>query len=663
MNEIASKFQEVSAPPAAPAQTGSDVIPISELLLTVRRQLFPMAVCVGVGVLVALFVYATTPAKYYAAASVMVEERTSDLEEQLTSNLPMLRNDTGLINQMQVLQSLHLAEMVTRDMKLYENDAFLHPPTSLAGRIVSGTKDFIRSFLPSRPDTVTEDSGLSEEELFDLRIKNIAVALRKQIKVQRIGQSYMLEVSMINPDPALAAAIVNEYVDAYLQDGVNANMAVSEQRAQWMRHRLDELRQAANDAARDAEQYRAENKAMDVQGLREREARADTLNSLYQSVLARYEQVAIEGSFPVANGRVLAKALPPKTAALPKLWQLLAVGCVLGLMLGMIIAVYREYRDQSFRSGADVRSTSGLPFLGYLPQLRPNRLSRLKPIKATRLKLAPKGEFVSARSQRIKAAAQRVMSDRSKSNEADSLSRAERRMFVPRLYIPALLPQDEFCETLKNINASLELHLPIAPTKVVAFASVSRGEGTTTVAANFANMLAQSGSRTLLIDFNTRSPGLSVALGCGNDDGLLEVLDTSRGIDEVIKVLPYTGLEFLPCKFDRRNERPSGQTYYAELAELLAALKGLYDTIVLDIPPLGATADAKALLKSLDSMVLVAKWGETSKPEFQQYLEYEPDIARKTAGVVLNSAVLRKLARYGVHRRAQVQKTAKLIRI
>lgn len=649
MNEITSNFGDVKTTQAA-GNPANDVIPISELLLTARRQLLPVAICVAVGLVAAVLHYATTPPKYYAAASVMIEERTSDLVEELTASLPMLRNDTAVLNEMQVIHSLHLAEVVAREIKLYDNDKWLYPKSSLAGSMVLKTKRFIRSFLPGRPDAPLTASDMTEEELFDLRVKNAALKLQNDVKVQRVGQSYLLEISTVSQDPALAASIVNTYASSYLQDQINANVEISTQRADWMREHLDQVRDAATTAARDAEQYRAENKAMDVQGLREREARADTLNRLYQSILSRYEQVAIEGSFPVANGRVLAESVVPKDAALPKLWQLMAIGLVLGLIVGLVIAVFREYRDQSFRTGSDVRSMTGLPFLGYLPVFRPGRLSRIKPISSPKYNYQSKAEFVSARSERIKAATQRIMQDKDHTAAKAMVGRTREKMYVPRLFVPALLPNDDYCETLKNIHASLELHLPLAPTKIMAFGSISQGEGASTVAANFANMLAQSGARTLLIDANTRSPGLSLALGCANEDGLVEVLGSHRGIDEVIKTLPYTGLEFLPCKYDRQNALASGQSYYQDLSELLAALKGLYDNIVIDIPPLGATADAKALLKSLDGMVLVSKWGQTSKAEFQQYLEYEPDVARKTAGVVLNATNFQKLARYGVRR-------------
>ena len=115
MNEITSNFGEVKTTQTA-GNPANDVIPISELLLTARRQLLPVAICVGAGLVASVLHYATTPPKYYAAASVMIEERTSDLVEELTASLPSLRNDTAVLNEMQVIHSLHLAEVVAREI-------------------------------------------------------------------------------------------------------------------------------------------------------------------------------------------------------------------------------------------------------------------------------------------------------------------------------------------------------------------------------------------------------------------------------------------------------------------------------------------------------------------------------------------------------------------
>jgi uncharacterized protein involved in exopolysaccharide biosynthesis len=91
---------------------------------------------VGLGIVLALFHYATSPKTFEASATLLIEEQRTELEQELSAALPTARNDTSMMNEMQILASLQVASDVVAALDLSENAVFLEPAVepSVAGR-------------------------------------------------------------------------------------------------------------------------------------------------------------------------------------------------------------------------------------------------------------------------------------------------------------------------------------------------------------------------------------------------------------------------------------------------------------------------------------------------------------------------------------------------
>lgn len=609
---------------------------LASLLAALRRQVAPIVVCTLIGLGVGIVHYATTPPEYHASARVLVDDRLSEMAEEITANIPMVRNDTALLNEIQVLQSLGLAKEVTRLTQLHRNPSYSNPPTSLAHRVTSALKNTVRAVMPAPPRPTGEQS-LSAEEQEAAEIEATALSLMRDVKIERVGESFSISISFASHDPDLVAEVVNTYAEAYLADHLNANLDATSRTADWMRTRLEELRTSASEAVRELEDFKAEFGVSDIQGLREREQRAETLNALLKTLSERYEQIAIQGTFPVTNGRILTGAVVPKDPAAPKAWQALSIPAILGLMIGYLIAMWREYRERAFRTGDDVRDTLEKPFLGYLPTFKPSSLRRAK---LPRQDGAEKTLMLTNRLPGIIAA------------EAGRLigvgkDRGQPALPAPQFFLPVIEPYSLYCETLRNIHATLDLTLPDMECRVIAMSSVLPNEGKTTLSANFANMVANLGGRTLLIDADLRRPTLSRALQDVSSAGLAEVLQRKVGLADAVQTLPYTGLEFCPCASDPAQIYPSRIFYQQDIAALITELRQHYDYVIFDLPAAGPTVDTKVLLSQLDKLIFTCEWGVTPRTLVQEFMTREPDIAKKVLGVVLNKVDLKALAKYG----------------
>lgn len=611
---------------------------LHELWLAARRQFWVVGICTMLGLIAGGLHFATSPREYEAGATVMIEQRLSDLEQELSASLPLSRNDTAFQNEIQILQSQQIAIEVVRALDLHRNDDFLFAPQSTLGSTVAAVTRWAKAVITPETPSTGGTSTLTAEQREERQIINAATRLSSQTKFSRQGRSSTVWISFTSHNAALAAAIPNAYAEAYLADGTRANVEASDRMTTWMRDRIEELRGAAFEAAREAEVFRAETGAMDQQGLRERDQRAEALNELFLTVQSRYQQLALESSFPVSTGRVLTQAIAPRRPAAPSATLLLGAGLVLGMMLGLAIAVLREYRETGFRTGADIERVARLAFLGYMPALKPRDLSAGQPPTASG-KPTLSERFVSSRG----------LEPGAKSGLADPDAPLGPHAMPPELCVPAFAPGSAADKALRNILATIDLDFDNPTGRVIAVGAVMEGEGATTVAANLANLAALSGRRTLLIDGDFEGSVLSRRFGIVGGEGTLGVLDGSVDLVRAICRLPHTGLDLLPTGAASGPAALAGPSHLAGLAELVATARDSYDCVMIDLPSLGLGPEAKSLVRSIDRVVLVTRWGQTPRRSVRAFLDHEREIARRTAGVVLNRANLRQLPRYGVH--------------
>jgi len=173
--------------------------------------------------------------------------------------------------------------------------------------------------------------------------------------------------------------------------------------------------------------------------------------------------------------------------------------------------------------------------------------------------------------------------------------------------------------------------------KMQAFVVTSAGvmEGKTMTAVNLSWLLAQTdGVRALLVDADLRKPTAGDYLGLDAPTGLSDVLAGEATLDEAIIRLEPSGLHLLPGGETRQDvaELLSGPRF----GRVLRELRGMYDYIVIDTPPLGLFTDASLVIGRADGVLVVARAGRTRYAALERLLEPIP--RERVLGVVLNGA-------------------------
>ena len=343
--------------------------------------------------------------------------------------------------------------------------------------------------------------------------------------------------------------------------------------------------------------------------LRSLQSSADTYRSLYQNFLQRYTQAVQDQSFPVPEARVITTAVPPQRKSEPRTTIILAFAVVLGGALGFAVAFAREILDQGLRSAAQVVAETGLNCLGVVPRLRRRWLRRrTRPAASRRTRLG----LATSTLLSFPGSILRQVIDAPRSGFADAIRAVRMRIVYQHLHS-------------RNI-------------KVIGCISSSRGAGASTVAANLAQLLAQTDGRTILVDLDFLHASLSKQLIGEAGPGCLEVLNENVAQSALIKEDQRTGLAFLAAGDGHTELSPIAPGQSERMHNLLTELRCKYSYVVVDLPSLSSVSEVHYAAHMLDAIVVVAQWG---RPEGAQLTHKLARIGLDEAsvfGVVLNKS-------------------------
>ncbi|HMF05480.1 MAG TPA: CpsD/CapB family tyrosine-protein kinase [Methylocella sp.] len=175
------------------------------------------------------------------------------------------------------------------------------------------------------------------------------------------------------------------------------------------------------------------------------------------------------------------------------------------------------------------------------------------------------------------------------------------------------------------------------------------GEGKSTVAANYAQLIAHAGTRALLIDADLRNPTLSVKL-VGERTGLIDVLAGWQPVEEAILAGSRSGLYFLPAGVKANMPHTNELLASEAMRNLITKLQESFEYIVLDLPPLIPIVDARVTANFIDSFICVVQWGSTKIDVVRHALATAPEVYGRLLGVILNKVDMSAVGRFERYR-------------
>jgi len=173
-------------------------------------------------------------------------------------------------------------------------------------------------------------------------------------------------------------------------------------------------------------------------------------------------------------------------------------------------------------------------------------------------------------------------------------------------------PLSAISESFRSLRVNLQYLAAGMDKKVIGITSSISGEGKTFCAVNLSADLAMSGKKVLLIETDMRRPTVTKYFAnVDNKLGLSSLLIKSHKLEEVLQHTEVKNLDVITSGPIPPN--PIELVALPAMDELIAAAKGKYDYIVLDIPPIGFVSEYFILLKQIDANLFVTRHKYTSK--------------------------------------------------
>ncbi|WP_191058552.1 GumC family protein [Geminicoccus harenae] len=325
--------------------------------------------------------------------------------------------------------------------------------------------------------------------------------------------------------------------------------------------------------------------------LRELERQAEASRALYEQFLQRSKETREQQQLIEADAKILSVAAPPErpSTAGPRLFG--AVGFAGSLVLGSLLSLLLERRDQGLRSSRQIERLLGQQPLALVP-----RLDRL------------------------------------------------RRNQKPHQYLVAK-PLSAYTEAIRSVLTTLKLSSIDNPPKVILVTSSLPQEGKSTFVTSLATFAARSQKKVILVDLDLRHPSVARELGRPVAAGIVEFMVGDRTLDEVVQHDPATGLDFLPVK--RQTANPTDLLDSQKMRLLIETLRQTYDYVFLDCAPVMSVTDSRVAALLADRVVFCVRWSKTPKDAVSLSFDTLRQTNVPIGGIVVTQVDVKKHAQYG----------------
>ena len=310
---------------------------------------------------------------------------------------------------------------------------------------------------------------------------------------------------------------------------------------------------------------------------------AGSNQQLFDLLLMKAKEMSLAGQFTRKNIHVMSQASVPTTPIPTGQRRRLISGALFGLAVAVGLAFFFDYLDHSIKSGEDVESYIGLQLLGGV------------------------GQFVGKSSGGPRSESVIVSSS----------------------------PKSSLAESFRSIRTNLLFTLRDVDSRSFVVTSSEPKEGKSTIAANLAVVIGQSGKRVLLVDADMRRPVAHKIFGIGNEVGLSSYLVGKAKKEDIIAAVSLDGLSAAPC-----GPLPSNQSELLgseAMVEFADWASKEFDIVIYDSPPLASVSDALVLSGITKGSVFVIRAGSTGRGIARRCVEQMRDHDVRVIGAILNN--------------------------
>ena len=194
-------------------------------------------------------------------------------------------------------------------------------------------------------------------------------------------------------------------------------------------------------------------------------------------------------------------------------------------------------------------------------------------------------------------------------------------------------------EAYRIMRTNIEFNRKSPDANTITIISGGAGEGKSTTLVNLAYTFAKGGYTTLVVDADLRRPAQHRLFGIENEAGLSDYLTTELDLEEVVHLTKVDNL-YLMTSGQLPNDAV-GILNSQRLVELIEEVKGRFDIIFFDSPPILGVSDASVLSSAMDLTIIVVQHRRFPRAMLQRVKQAVSNVGGTVLGVVLNNVDVR----------------------
>ncbi len=412
-------------------------------------------------------------------------------------------------------------------------------------------------------------------------------ALGKMANVQPVSNTQLIEIKVEDTNPGRAAEIANALYAVFSEQNQALQSARFASSKESLSSQLAQVDQQIQDTSG---RIAALDSGEASQAERDRlETALAQYRQTYASLLQSFEQVRVAEAQATSNVVQVDPAVTPEVPVRPRTLINTVLAGIVGLMLAVGLVFLVEALDDTLNPDQITRQL-GLPVLGIIA--------------------------------------------RHNSEDGQPIVSAQ--------------PRSPVAEAFRSLRTNIQFASVDRELRTLLITSPSPSEGKSTVVANLAAALAQSGRKVAVVEADLRRPVVHKRLGLSNRQGLSALFVQSQV--NLNGSLQETGIENLRAlTAGSIPPNPAELLGSEKMSQILADIGELVDTIVLDTPPVLAVTDSTVLATRVDGVLLVVKPGVTKLAAARLAVDQLEHVGARVLGIVLNEVELGR-SRYGYYR-------------
>lgn len=307
---------------------------------------------------------------------------------------------------------------------------------------------------------------------------------------------------------------------------------------------------------------------------------------IYNTLLAKREEMAISLASTISNTKVLQEALPVGIPVKPNHSATKILAVFAGLVIPTLIVFVLELLNDKVTTRNDIEKITDATILGEIGH---------------------------------------------SSGEKTMVVTTGNRKFI--------------AEQFRILRSNLQYVLPNTPKPVIMITSSFSGEGKSFISTNVGAVMALANKKTIILEFDIRKPKIISGLNLPKPKGLTNFILGQAAVEELpVKVPGYDNLYVLACGPIPPN--PSELLLDSKLDTLFEYLRQNFDVVIMDTAPVGMVSDAMTLSKFADCTLYIVRQGHTYKKQIGLVEEYHQENKLPKISIVMND-VRMKSGGYG----------------